>query len=166
MRRISVKKVNDALVEFCIEQTMGSVDICKINNLVKWSLDSVMECERKHLLARKIMSYTVYKDRKAVDDLLYNGAHENSVICENGIVLGKFMIKDSSYIDSGALSFTCGYDVVYDTDKDEILLLYIVGAVSNDGTMTIYRVPTDVFEDFELNGFMIDLTAQMCLNIF
>ena len=162
MRRINAVKVYDALVEFCVHQTNGLVPIEKINEVVGSAFSVFSKFPRKHLVTREIMNYTILDEGRTVDDILYDEARENAVICDNGVILGTFMIKDGSYIKSKALSLICGYDVVYDADNDEIVLVYVVHAIADDGTMTMYRVPTDVMEDFDLCGFVVSVVTQMC----
>ncbi|MBR1831012.1 MAG: hypothetical protein IJ784_01095 [Ruminiclostridium sp.] len=157
--------VYDALVEFCVQQSNGAVPIEKINEVVCSAFSVFSKFPRKHMASREIMNYAILDEGRNVDDILYDEARENAVICDNGVILGTFMIKDGSYIKSKAISLICGYDVVYDTDNDEIMLVYVVHALAADGTMTMYRVPTDVMEDFDLCGFVVSVVTQMCRNL-
>lgn len=50
--------------------------------------------------------------------------------------------------------------MVYDLESEEMLLLYRV-MYSDNSVVTIYRVETEYFEDFDVTGFMLDLTSQI-----
>ena len=50
--------------------------------------------------------------------------------------------------------------MVYDLDSQEIKLLYRIMTVDESVT-TLYRVDTDLFEDFDVYEFMIDISSQM-----
>ena len=99
-----LKDVYDALVEFCVQQSNGAVPIEKINEVVGSAFSVFSKYPRKHLVARELMNYTILDEGRTVDDILYDEARENAVICDNGVILGTFMIKDGSYIKSKALS--------------------------------------------------------------
>ena len=66
------------------------------------------------------------------------------------------------YISDGGIQklVTRGYDVVYDLVTEEIRLLYRI--VNNDEAVTsVYRVEVDSLENFDVQEFIIEVTAQM-----
>ncbi|MBO6229106.1 MAG: hypothetical protein J6O50_00935 [Ruminiclostridium sp.] len=167
MTTIKVSKIYDALVEFCVQQSNGRVGIERINAVVADGLRMIMKCPSPRFYSEKVLSYTVIIDGKKMDELLYNDMHDNSVICPEGIWLGSFLIDDDSYIERGDTILFTGYDIIYDPAADEIVLLYIVAA-DTDGDSditTVYRVRTDMFEDFSLEGFVYGLAAQICTRL-
>ena len=53
-----------------------------------------------------------------------------------------------------------GYDVVYDLRSEKVILLYRVDISDNDAA-TVYRVETDLFENFNAADFIISLSVQL-----
>lgn len=92
------------------------------------------------------------------DEILPNSIKENGVIIERGINLGTFIIDHYS-CDTGE-KIVRGYDVVYDLDKREIALIYRI-EVMDKGVRNLYRVETDLFEDFDVWQFMFDITSDI-----
>ncbi len=163
MKMIKATDIHDALVEFCIMQDHGRIPAVKINAIVDSALSVVPRLSYTHLSCDNVMSYAVYRGYDPIDDLFYDEAYDNSVICKNGVILGTFQINDSSYIKTKTVSMSCGYDVIYDADEDEILLAYRVAVSAADGTFTVYRVKTETFEDFDYIGFIASLAVKMSL---
>jgi hypothetical protein len=163
MKMIKATDIRDALVEFCIMQDHGRIPAGQVNAAVNWALSVVPRLSCTRLNCDKVMSYAVYRGYDPIDDLLYDEAYDNSVICKNGVILGTFKIIDSSYIKTKTVTMSCGYDVIYNADEDEILLAYRVAVSAADGTFTVYRVKTETFEDFDCNGFIASLAVKMSL---
>ena len=79
-------------------------------------------------------------------------------LCERCLHLGMFLANE--YSNNTDKIITRGYDLVYDLDREEIILLYRV-IFSDNNIVTIYRVETEWIEDFDVTEFMLDLTAQI-----
>ena len=62
--------------------------------------------------------------------------------------------------DNEAATIARGYDVVYDIKSSEIKLLYRI-MTTDDNLTTFYRVNTDVYEDFDVYEFIIDISSQI-----
>ena len=86
---------------------------------------------------------------------------DNGVLCERCLHLGTFLANEYSNTEK---IITCGYDVVYDLDKEDIVLLYRV-VYTDNSVVTIYRVETEWIEDFDVTAFMLDLTAQIAAKL-
>ena len=165
MKAMKVEKIYDALVEFCVKQSNGKVGIERINAVVEDAIDTINECPNPRLSSETIMSYDVFVGGKKEDNLLYNDMYDNSVICEDGIRLGRFMMLDESFVEHGDTAMYTEYDIIYDPSIDEIILLYTVVTDTASDVMSFYRVQADLFEDFSLEGFVYSLTAQICTRL-
>ena len=82
---------------------------------------------------------------------------DENIYSERCLHLGTFLANEYSNTEK---IITRGYDVVYDLNREEMILLYRV-VFSDNNIVTIYRVETEWIEDFDVTEFMLDLTAQI-----
>ena len=81
------------------------------------------------------------------------------MITARGIQLGAFIV-DGYSADTTDKVIMRGYDVVYDPDEKVIKLLYRI-MISDEDITTVYRVETELYEDFDVYSFILDVTSQM-----
>lgn len=153
-------EIKDALLCFCLEQCSvnGGVAVDEVENLVNKAFEVFEKNPCAHIDPISLYRYHLYAGERYTDEIFPDNIKENGVICERCLHLGTFLAKE--YSDNVNKIITLGYDVVYDLDKEEIKLLYRV-VFSDNIIVTVYRVETEYFEDFDVTGFMLDLTSQI-----
>lgn len=153
-------EIKDALLCFCLEQCSvnGGADVCEVENLVNKAFEVFEKNPWAHIDPICLYRYHLYAGERYTDEIFPDNIKENGVICERCLHLGTFLAKE--YSDNVNKIITRGYDVVYDLKSEEMLLLYRV-MYSDNSVVTIYRVETEYFEDFDVTGFMLDLTSQI-----
>ena len=102
----------------------------------------------------------MYAGEQYTDEIFPESIKENGTIYEKAIHLGTFMIDSYTADTEEARAIARGYDVVYDLESCEIKLLYRV-MTTDDSVTTLYRVDTDVYEDFDVYEFVIDISSQI-----
>lgn len=153
-------EIKDALLCFCLEQCSvnGGVDVCEVENLVNKAFEVFEKNSCAHIDPISMYRYHLYAGERYTEEIFPDNIKENGIICERCLHLGTFLAKE--YSDNVNKIITRGYDVVYDLESEEMLLLYRV-MYSDNSVVTIYRVETEYFEDFDVTGFMLDLTSQI-----
>ncbi len=153
-------EIKDALLCFCLEQCSvnGGVDVCEVENLVNKAFEVFEKNPCAHIDPISLYRYHLYAGERYTEEIFPDSIKENGIICERCLHLGTFLAKE--YSDNVNKIITRGYDVVYDLESEEMLLLYRV-MYSDNSVVTIYRVETEYFEDFDVTGFMLDLTSQI-----
>ena len=142
-------EIKDALFCFCLEQcaASGGVDVCEVENLVNKAFEVFGKNPCAHIDPISLYRYHLYAGERYTDEIFPDNIKENGVICERCLHLGTFLAKE--YSDNVSKIITRGYDVVYDLESED----------------TIYRVETEYFEDFDVTGFMLDLTSQIAAKL-
>lgn len=157
-------EIKDALLCFCLEQcsTYGGVAVDEVENLVNKAFEVFGKNPSGMIDPISLYRYHLYAGEQYTDEILPDNIKENGVICERCLHLGTFLANE--YSNNTDKIITRGYDVVYDLDREEMLLLYRVVYSDND-VVTIYRVETEWFEDFDVTEFMLDLTVQIAAKL-
>lgn len=149
--------LKEAMLKFCMEQS-ACVGFEEVKRLVDSAFTTFNKIPEKWFKVMPVFSYLLYMRGNYADEILPNSIKENGVIIERGINLGTFIIDHYS-CDTGE-KIVRGYDVVYDLDKREIALIYRI-EVMDKGVRNLYRVETDLFEDFDVWQFMFDITSDI-----
>lgn len=149
--------LKEAMLKFCMEQS-ACVGFEEVKRLVDSAFTTFNRIPEKWFKVTPVFSYLLYMRGNYADEILPNSIKENGVIIERGINLGTFIIDHYS-CDTGE-KIVRGYDVVYDLDKREIALIYRI-EVMDKGVRNLYRVETDLFEDFDVWQFMFDITSDV-----
>lgn len=157
-------EIKDALLCFCLEQCSvnGGVSVCEVEKLVSKAFEVCAKTPSGMIDPISVYRYHLYAGEQYTDEILPDDIKENGVICERCLHLGTFLANE--YSNNNDKIITRGYDVVYDLDREELLLLYRV-VYSDNNVVTIYRVETEWFEDFDVTGFMLDLTVQLAAKL-
>lgn len=157
-------EIKDALLCFCLEQcsTYGGVAVDEVENLVNKAFEVFGKTPSGMIDPITLYRYHLYAGERYTDEIFPDDIKENGVICKRCLHLGTFLANE--YSDNTDKIITRGYDLVYDLDREEIVLLYRV-VYSDNSVVTIYRVETDYFEDFDVTGFMLDITAQIAAKL-
>ncbi len=153
-------EIKDALLCFCLEQcsASGGVFVDEVEKLVNKAFELFGKTPCAHIDPVSLYRYHLYAGERYTDEILPQNIKENGVICKRGLHLGTFLANE--YSNNTDKIITRGYDVVYDLDRDEMVLLYRV-VFSDNEVVTIYRVETEWIEDFDVTEFMLDLTSQI-----
>lgn len=149
--------LKEAMLKFCMEQS-ACVGFEEVKRLVDSAFTTFNKIPEKWFKVTPVFSYLLYMRGNYADEILPNSIKENGVIIERGINLGTFII-DRYSCDTGE-KIVRGYDVVYDLDKREIALIYRIEVMDKE-IRNLYRVETDLFEDFDVWQFMFDITSDI-----
>lgn len=149
--------LKEAMLKFCMEQS-ACVGFEEVKRLVDSAFTTFNRIPKKWFKVTPVYSYLLYVRGNYADEILPNSIKENGVIIERGINLGTFII-DRYSCDTGE-KIVRGYNVVYDLDKREIVLIYRI-EVMDKGVRNLYRVETDLFENFDVWQFMFDITSDI-----
>ena len=155
--------IKDALFRFCLRQcsVRGGFTVDEVEVFVNAAFEVFGKVPFTDIQPTTIYRYHLYAGEEYTNEILPSNVKENGVICERCIHLCTFLAGEYSDDDNGGNKIiTRGYDVVYDLDSEEIILLYRV-LFSDNSVITIYRVETDYIEDFEIYKFMLGITVQM-----
>lgn len=150
-----------AMVQFCMEQGAmnGYVDEETVENMVESAFAVMNRIYGAALPKVPLYRYHMYAGDEFTDEIFPNSIKENGVLYDNIIHLGTF--KADGYYDKLTDDTVYrGYDVVYDTEEQKIRLLYRIQTKDNSVT-TLYRVDTELFEDFDVYEFIIDISVQI-----
>ena len=153
-------EIKDSLFCFCMEQSaaVGRISVEEVENLTDKAFEVFGKYPNAHIDPISMYRYHFYAGEEYTGEIFPETIKENGVLCERCLHLGTFLAKE--YSDNVEKIITRGYDVVYDLDKEEIKLFYRV-VFSDNSIVTIYRVETQYFEDFDVTEFMLDLTSQI-----
>lgn len=154
--------MREAMFQFCMEQTEmnGYTGEEEVEALVNSAFDVCDRIPATALPIVPVYRYHMYAGEQFTDEILPESIKENGTIYDRAIQLGTFMIDSYSADTEETKAIIRGYDVVYDLDSEEIKLLYRVMTTDNSVT-TLYRVDTDLYEDFDVYEFIIDISAQI-----
>lgn len=154
--------MREAMFQFCLEQSAmnGYVGEEEIETLVDSAFDVFDKLPATSLPVAPLYRYNMYAGEQFTSEILPDDIKENGVLCRNSVMLGTFMIDSYSANTEEERAILRGYDVVYDIDSGEIQLVYRV-MTTDDSVTTIYRVDTDIYEDFDVYEFVIDVSTQI-----
>lgn len=154
--------VKEAMLQFCFEQeTMNRyANEEEVKNIIESAFAVLNRMPAVSLPVVPIYRYHMYAGEQFTDEILPNSIKENGILYDEAIHLGTFMLDSYSADTEEAKAIIRGYDVVYDLDSKEIKLLYRLMTTDNSVT-TLYRVDTDLYEDFDVYEFIIDISAQI-----
>lgn len=154
--------MQEALMQFCFEQeTMNRyANEEEIESVIESAFAVMNKIPDASLPIAPIYRYHMYAGEQFTDEILPYSIRENGVLYEEMIHLGTFMLDSYSANTEEAKGIVRGYDVIYDIESQEIKLLYRI-MTTDDSVTTLYRVDTDLYEDFEACEFVIDLTSQI-----
>ncbi len=158
--------IQDAIIEFCIynSSTNDYVNEKQIESIVKSAFDLIDKNKGACINIEKIYRYNIYAGEEFTDEILPIEIKKKDVLVERAIVLGSFSI-DSYSSNVGENNYILrGYDVVYDIDSKKIELLYRIFTTTDDMT-TVYRVKTDLYEDFCLIKFITSISSQIIVKL-
>ena len=157
-------EIKDALLCFCLEQCSvnGGVTVDEVENLVNKAFSVFGKNPCAHIDPISMYRYHLYAGEQYTYEIFPDEVRDNGVLCERCLHLGTFLANE--YSDNTDKIITRGYDVVYDLDREEMILLYRV-VFSDNNIVTIYRVETEWIEDFDVTEFMLDLTAQIAAKL-
>ena len=153
-------EIKDALLCFCLEQCSvnGGATVDEVENLVNKAFSVFGKNPCAHIDPISMYRYHLYAGEQYTYKIFPDEVRDNSVLCERCLHLGTFLANE--YSDNTDKIITRGYDVVYDLDREEMILLYRV-VFSDNNIVTIYRVETEWIEDFDVTEFILDFTAQI-----
>lgn len=151
--------IQKAIVQFCIKQQSvnGYTKAEETETLAKSAFLVMNRIPDTRLPVAPIYRYHIYAGAEYTDELFPFSIKENGILYENSIHLGTFMLNSYS---AGTKNIVRGYDVIYDLDTKKLRLLYRI-STADDYVKTIYRVDTDLYEDFDANEFIIDISSQL-----
>lgn len=154
--------MKEAMLQFCFEQeTMNRyANEEEVKNMVESAFAVLNRMPTVSLPVVPVYRYHMYAGEQYTDEILPNSIKENGILYDEAIHLGTFMLDSYSADTEETRAIIRGYDVVYDLDSEKIKLLYRLMTADNSVT-TLYRVDTDLYEDFDVNEFMIDISAQI-----
>lgn len=154
--------MQSALMQFCMEQQAMNryVNEENMENLIESAFAVFNKISDAGLPVVPIYRYHLYAGAHFTDEIFPYSIKENGVLYDKIIHLGTFLIDSYLSDTEETRSIVRGYDVVYDLDTQQIKLLYRIVTTDNSLT-TIYRVDTDLYEDFDVNEFMIDISSQI-----
>lgn len=153
--------IREALFQFCMEQafTNSYVGAEEIEILMESAFAVLDRIKPSGLPVVPVYRYQLYAGEQFTDEILPQSIKENGVLYDRSVCLGTFALD--SYSDTAEQkTIIRGYDVVYDLDSGGIRLLYKI-SIADDSVKTLYRVDTDLYEDFDVYKFIIDLTSQI-----
>lgn len=167
MRFLKISEdILEALVEFCSEQNCANsyVSEDEIETLVESAIVVMNKIPESKLPVVKLYQYNMFAGVEFTDEILPKNIKEKGLLYDNVIHLGTFMIDSYAANTKEMNAIVTGYDVIYDIKNAEIKLLYKV-MITNDSVTTLYRVDTDLYEDFDVYEFIIDLTSQLTVRL-
>ena len=162
---VSISKIQEALVEFCRYQAEYTVSETEVRKLIGSAFLVADYMRKVSLVSHEISSYAVELDGKDEFSFWEDEPYDDSLLCEDGVILGTFFEEPVADSVGGEVTVSKGYQVVYDNVIDEIILFYVVGTESTDGMTTYYRVEAENFKDFNLYGFIVSVATQTCMNL-
>ena len=162
---VSIKKIQEALVDFCQYQTGYVATEREVRKLLESAFAAADYTRKVSLITHEISSYAVELDGEDEMEFWNDEAFDASLVSEDGVILGTFLEEPLGGSVGGEVTVSKGYQVVYDCTDDKIMLLYVVSTESTDGMTTYYRVETEEFEDFSLYGFIVSVAMQTCINL-
>lgn len=157
-------EIKDALLCFCLEQCSvnGGVIVGDVEDFISKAFEVVGKNPYAHIDPISMYRYHLYAGEEHTYEIFPDEARDNGVLCEHCLHLGTFLANE--YSNNTDKIITRGYDVVYDLDREDIVLLYRV-VYADNGVLTVYRVETEWIEDFNLTRFMLDLTSQIAAKL-
>ena len=165
MGMVSISKIQEALVEFCRFQAEYTVSETEVRKLIDAAFSAAEYTRRVSLVTHEISSYAVELDGEDETEFWDDDAFDASLVCEDGVILGTFLDEPLGGSVGGEVTVSKGYQVIYDCDTDDILLLYVVSTESTDGMTTYYRVETEDFRNFNIYRFIVSVAMQTCMNL-
>ena len=156
----------EALVQFCSNQNCASgyVSEDEIESLVESAIVVMNKIPEAKLPVVELYQYNMFAGGEFTDEILPENIKEKGLLYDNVIHLGTFMIDSYATNTKEMNAIVTGYDVIYDIKNTEIKLLYKV-MITNDSVTTLYRIDTDLYEDFDVYEFIIDLTSQLTVRL-
>ncbi len=153
--------MREAVLRFCMKQCSmnRSVTIEEVKKLVKTSFDCLNKVPYAGISTMPFFSYQLYAGEQYTNEILPENIKQDGTITTRGVLLGTFIIDGYSADERGKVIMR-GYDVVYDPDERVIRLLYRI-MVSDEEVTTVYRIETDLYEDFDVYSFIPDIISQM-----
>lgn len=150
------------MLQFCFEQeTMNRyANEEEVENIVESAFAVLNRMSAVSLPVVPVYRYHMYAGERYTSEMLPESIKENGILYDNAVHLGTFMLDSYSADMEEAKAIIRGYDVIYDLDSKEIKLLYRLMTADNSVT-TLYRVDTDLYEDFDVYEFMIDISTQI-----
>ncbi len=162
---VSISKIQEALVEFCRFQAEYTVSETEVRKLIDAAFSAAEYTRRVSLVTHEISSYAVELDGEDETEFWDDDAFDASLVCEDGVILGTFLDEPLGGSVGGEVTVSKGYQVIYDCDTDDIMLLYVVSTESTDGMTTYYRVETEDFKNFNIYKFIVSVAMQTCMNL-
>lgn len=159
-------QIKEAMFKFCMEQSVmnGYSDKAETYAIVKSAFNVIDKIQGTSLPVEPVYRYIMYAGEQFTDEILPADIKENGEIFKRTISLGSFLLDSYSSDTCEGNLIMRGYDVVYDIDSKEIVLLYRIMTTDDDIT-TVYRVDTDIYEDFDVFEFIIDISAQIIIRL-
>lgn len=153
-----------ALMEFCAEQELMSdyMDENELGSLVEAAFAVLNRIPAADMKEFRVYRYHFYAGKDYTHEIFPEHIRENGLLCERAIHLATIPLDNYAAGDSRLIYR--GYDVVYDVNKEHIMLLYHIIMADKDVT-TIYRTETETYEDFDSYEFIIELAAQMAAKL-
>ncbi len=153
--------MREAVFRFCMEQCSmnRTVSVDEIKKLVTTAFDVFNKVPYAGIGTTPFYSYHMYAGEQYTNEILPENIKQDGLITARGIQLGAFIV-DGYSADTTDKVIMRGYDVVYDPDEKVIKLLYRI-MISDEDITTVYRVETELYEDFDVYSFILDVTSQM-----
>lgn len=155
-----IDELVDALLAFCREQDYRGErmdeELIHLAESAHFVFSTLPDDEMKEYAVYHYHFYSVDGNER---ELFPDHIKENGMLCQNAVHLMSVPI-DSYTPDGDVKEISSCYDVVYDTEKKSIMLLYRLMIVDSEMT-TIYRTESDEYEFFDSYQFMMELVAHL-----
>lgn len=162
MKFITIKtQMIEAIYEFCMEQMEGcEYTDTEVKALIDTAFGELVKIKSSGLPVSEIKRYDLFVSGGYSSEILPPFEDASGVICREMVHLASFTLDEYGSTDCPYKRIERGYDVIYDVRSGEVKLLYKVDISDNDVT-SVYRVETDLYENFCTADFIIKLSIQL-----
>ena len=154
--------MKEAMFRFCMEQATGNgrTTAEDVRRLTDKAFEMFNKIPYSGIVAVPLYRYTINAGEKFTEEILPVEVKQNGIISERCIILGTIMLDSYSSENDESKNIVRGYDVVYEPDSKTVNLYYRI-MVIDESIVTLYRVETDMHEDFDVYEFMLEISSQI-----
>lgn len=154
--------MQSALTQFCMEQELMTdyMEEGEVESLVESAFAVMNRIPCTGMKKTAMYRYHFYAGDELTDEIFPENVRDNGLLVSAAVHLGTITVADYCSDENPSRMVSRGYDVVYDLETEQIRLFYSI-ATSDDEIVTVYRVEVDSYDSFDLQEFMIELSAQM-----
>lgn len=162
MRYTKIKaEMIKAIYDFCMEQTEScEYTDSEIKAMINTAFEELKKFNCSCLPVSEIKRFELSVSSGYTKEILPPFEEKRGIIFGEVIRLASFTLDEYGSTDCPYMQIERGYDVVYDLRFEKVILLYRVDISDNDAA-TVYRVETDLFENFNAADFIIALSVQL-----